>query len=66
MPQLNKHLASGLALVATCSMAHADLVVHELGAKASQTVNQLGTNLVTASVVIAIAIVISAALSKKK
>jgi len=47
-------------------MAHADLVVHELGAKASQTVNQLGTNLVTASVVIAIAIVISAALSKKK
>lgn len=66
---MNRITKSSLILAASLaatSMASADLMVYEFGARTAQTLDSLGTKFVVGCVVLALGMVAAAALCKKK
>lgn len=53
-------------LMSTTSLAHADLIVYELGSTASRTLSDLGNSFVVGCIVVAVGLIISAVIAKKK
>ena len=53
-----------VSILSVCATARGDVVVHDLGAAAANTLRSLGTAFVTGCVVIGIAAVVVAAISR--
>ena len=53
-------------LLSTTSFAHADLIVYELGSTASKTLSGLGTSFVLGCAILAVGLVASSFIAKKK
>ena len=64
--QSNRFLITAALVVASASFARADLVMHELGGTAANTLNTLGTDFVVGCSIVAAAIVAAVFISKKK
>lgn len=54
------------ATVLICATARGEIVVHELGATAANTLHSLGGNFVTGCVIIAVAAVVVAAINGRR
>jgi hypothetical protein len=53
-------------ILASASLARADLIVHELGSTAANTLSQLSRNIMMGCAILAVAIVAAAFITKKK
>lgn len=53
-------------LLASASLAYADLIVYDLGSAAARTLKGLGTNFVIGCVVLALGMVVAALICKRK
>jgi uncharacterized membrane-anchored protein len=55
-----------LTILSICGTARGDLLMHDFGPSAAQTLDSLGTNFVIGCVIIAVAIIVSAAICARR